>query len=284
MRKEDGKVGMKVLFGRSNGEKTLGEIVKINRKNFKVKTLEARGTRRNHKVGSVWNVPPTLCKPGPNEKLNKTSSPRRKNKSYSKKDGSHDYRHLSKQERCEKATVAAKEAADHLKAGCDLANKPTYIKASRRYLDGTTIRKRGNEYDGQRQKLYDAERNCRRGETFDDFRQAERYFEKVLESAWFNRRFKRPDIQLLPGRGNSSAAYFNGNIRLSTRHNMYERILLHELVHTLIPLPHAGHGRLFCAVYLDFVRHFMGEDAYEELLEGYRREGVKYQPHRSVKR
>lgn len=63
MNRNDATVGMKVYFGRANGEKTLGEIVKINSKNFKVKTLEGRGTQRSYRVGSVWTVPPALCTP-----------------------------------------------------------------------------------------------------------------------------------------------------------------------------------------------------------------------------
>ena len=63
MERSEGKIGMKVYFGRRNGEKTLGEIVKINSKNFKVKTLEERGVRRSHRVGGTWTVPPSLCEP-----------------------------------------------------------------------------------------------------------------------------------------------------------------------------------------------------------------------------
>ena len=57
------KIGMKVMFGRTNGQKTLGEIVKVNSKNLKVKQLEQRGVQKNHRVGSVWNVPKSLCTP-----------------------------------------------------------------------------------------------------------------------------------------------------------------------------------------------------------------------------
>lgn len=57
------KVGDKVLFGRTNGEQTLGEVVKVNWKSLKVKTLESRGTKRNYRKGLVWRVPPSLCRP-----------------------------------------------------------------------------------------------------------------------------------------------------------------------------------------------------------------------------
>lgn len=54
MLREQCVVGMKVFFGRENGQSTEGEIVKINSKKCKVKTLEARG---KFPVGSVWSVP-----------------------------------------------------------------------------------------------------------------------------------------------------------------------------------------------------------------------------------
>jgi hypothetical protein len=57
----DFSVGDKVLFGRGQGEKTLGEVVKVNRTKLKVKQLEERGTHRNYPVGTVWTVPPSLC-------------------------------------------------------------------------------------------------------------------------------------------------------------------------------------------------------------------------------
>lgn len=63
MRREDGHKGMKVYFGRSNGEQTLGEIVKVNPKNFKIKQLEDRGVQKHHATGKVWSCPPSLCTP-----------------------------------------------------------------------------------------------------------------------------------------------------------------------------------------------------------------------------
>jgi|OM-RGC.v1.016141521 hypothetical protein len=58
----DFNVGDRVYFGRGRGEKTLGEVVRKGRKNLKVKQLESRGTKRSYAIGSVWTVPPTLCR------------------------------------------------------------------------------------------------------------------------------------------------------------------------------------------------------------------------------
>ena len=299
MKMQDIEKGMKVEFGRPNGEKTLARVIKKNRKTVSIKTLEERGVKKISPAGSKWRCPPSMVRPAPDaEPVNKGNKTDRSASTgyrdsgggsgldYNRgKKGHNKRRYMSDAEREEQAKKDAREGAKMLKEGCTLKNPPTYIKSSRRYLDGHSLRKRGNEYDSQRQKLYDSERRCRKGESFDSFRDAQRYLNKVLESAWFQRRFDVPDIQLKRGRGRSSAYWWgSSNIRLSTANHMYERVLLHELVHTLVPLPHSGHGRLFCAIYLDLVRHYMGEEAYEELLEGYRREGVKYHPRRTEKR
>ena len=55
MIRSDFHVGQKVIFGRTNGEKTLGKIEKLNHLKAKVKTLEDRG--RDHLAGEVWSVP-----------------------------------------------------------------------------------------------------------------------------------------------------------------------------------------------------------------------------------
>lgn len=55
------RVGDIVDFGRPNGEKTRGEVTKINRKSLGVKTMEARGRNGRSGAGRVWRVHPSLC-------------------------------------------------------------------------------------------------------------------------------------------------------------------------------------------------------------------------------
>lgn len=57
------KLGQKVIFGRKRGEKTLGKVVKINKKTLGVEILEDRGSKSV--VGQVWRVSPALCTPAP---------------------------------------------------------------------------------------------------------------------------------------------------------------------------------------------------------------------------
>lgn len=58
----DFHVGDKVLFGRGNGEQTQGTVVKVNRKKLKVRQDESRGTMRSYRIGTLWTVPPSLCR------------------------------------------------------------------------------------------------------------------------------------------------------------------------------------------------------------------------------
>lgn len=66
----DFKVGDKVIFGRSHGEQTEGTVVKVNPTKLKVRQDESRGSMRSHPVGSIWGVPPSLCR-----KVGQTATP-----------------------------------------------------------------------------------------------------------------------------------------------------------------------------------------------------------------
>ena len=57
----DCRVGQRVYFGRPNGQKTLGVVIKIGRSKVKVRSLECRGYRETS--GEVWGVPVTLLTP-----------------------------------------------------------------------------------------------------------------------------------------------------------------------------------------------------------------------------
>ena len=63
MQIEQAKIGMQVYFGRSQGEKTLGKIIKLNPTKAKVEILEGRGTGRGGVAGSAWSVPYSLMEP-----------------------------------------------------------------------------------------------------------------------------------------------------------------------------------------------------------------------------
>lgn len=59
------KYGDLVNFGRPHGEKTLGRVLKVNRKTVKVEQLEARGQFRSYRVGTKWNLAPVFVERAP---------------------------------------------------------------------------------------------------------------------------------------------------------------------------------------------------------------------------
>jgi len=77
MLREQCKNGMKVLFGRSRGEKTLGKIVKMNPSKAVVEILEQRGRGRGSEVGSQWRVPYSMMEPAEGETVENTPAPSR---------------------------------------------------------------------------------------------------------------------------------------------------------------------------------------------------------------
>lgn len=59
MLKEDVRVGQKVIFGRENGEQTLGKVLKKNPKSAKIEALENRGDHGSR----IWRVAYSLLRP-----------------------------------------------------------------------------------------------------------------------------------------------------------------------------------------------------------------------------
>lgn len=67
MNKSEVQVGMRVFFGRSHGEQTLGEVVKVNRAKVKVRQLAARGSLKSYPIGTYWSLPATFLVPASEE-------------------------------------------------------------------------------------------------------------------------------------------------------------------------------------------------------------------------
>lgn len=169
-----------------------------------------------------------------------------------------------------------------MKKNCGLKNPPSWITDSTRYLNGLSLNRNGREQDSRRQKFYDAEKSAPRGESFDSVPEVEDYIDRLTGYAWWQRRFLVDSIKVGDGRGRKRAcgSYRTKRVKLP-RYARYERLILHEMTHTLTPKPHAWHGRLFCRIFLELVDWQLGSDAADALKEGYREQNVKWQPHRS---
>ncbi len=56
-------VGDVVEFGRPNGEKTEGRVVRVNAASITIEQTEQRGVARVREAGTKWRVHPSLVKP-----------------------------------------------------------------------------------------------------------------------------------------------------------------------------------------------------------------------------
>jgi hypothetical protein len=74
MERHEARFDMIVVFGRHHGEKTLGQIVKLNPSKARVKTLEQRGSVRVKDEGQIWGVPYSLMRPATPEEIKAASA------------------------------------------------------------------------------------------------------------------------------------------------------------------------------------------------------------------
>ena len=56
-------IGQRVVIGRKHGEKTLAQVERVNKTSISCRTLESRGTYKNHPVGTKFRVHPNLVAP-----------------------------------------------------------------------------------------------------------------------------------------------------------------------------------------------------------------------------
>lgn len=155
---------------------------------------------------------------------------------------------------------------------------------SRRYLNGFEKDQYGREIDSRKQKFYDAEQWVTEGEDLKELEDIAAYIEDIIRRAWWQRRYGILKFVIADGRGSrrSGCRFTRDGMRVRfPRHRRFEREVLHEITHAVVPKPHAWHGRLFAARFLELIRWRMGKGWAETLKKGYRREGVKWHPHRS---
>jgi len=157
------------------------------------------------------------------------------------------------------------------------------------YLEKTSLLDcRGHERDNQRKKVYQSEwtveERVGRGRFLPTVEDIQNYIDQMLEDPWFKERFPNTKpIEVCEERNVRSGAYnqhLNRKSIIKISDGMrYELVVIHEVTHALLHYArHAYHGRLFARVYLDLVRHFMGNLWADTLQEEYDRNNVKYLP------
>lgn len=175
---------------------------------------------------------------------------------------------------------------------CDLSNIPIYLSDSTRFLDGHKTTKYGSEIDSQKNNLYSAEDkvcpNKKHDLTFTDPDECSEYLDYLTSLQWMKRRWPHKSFRGISVKSAVLSRSFamsnrNDNIILVPASKPTIRwTLLHELVHLLVPEPHAWHGRLFVRTLMAFVKWQYGKDMYQSFKDACREENVNYSPKRKA--
>jgi len=175
----------------------------------------------------------------------------------------------------------ANASARALRTQCTHPEPPDFIEKSKYFLDGCTMNKAGYERDSQRQKMYRAEDAVPISHKLGSLEDCREFLREVLDSTWFIDHFGVQEVRLERHSG-YRRSYANRTFKLIRLQKVHQnkRILLHELTHLLIPRPHAGHGRLFCRIYLELVRVFISEEEYMDLKGAFDKFRVGYKPYK----
>ena len=141
--------------------------------------------------------------------------------------------------------------------------------------------------DSQKQTVYDAEGICkiRVREQFPDvysimsLEEIEAYCQKLINSVWFQRRWPQVKGTKLGdgGRRKSASGGLSGrDARMKfPKHTRYKVMILHELSHAC-DLSHSGwHGRPFCRIFLELLRHELGDEVWKTMKECFKEKRVK---------
>jgi len=145
--------------------------------------------------------------------------------------------------------------------------------------------------DSQRQKVYDSEVifNTKTKENFLEIYEKaikkmtldeiEEYCLKLIDLKWFQKRWPQvKGVNLGDGRSRRSAcAVLNGKEAKMTFpvYTRYKIMVLHELSHAC-DMSNAGwHGRPFCRIYLELIRHELGDAAWRVMKECFKQKKVK---------
>lgn len=137
----------------------------------------------------------------------------------------------------------------------------------------------------QQEALYAAEQNVRRGRTFTNVRDAQRWVDDLRETWWWQRFFWGAPTRIevyWRSRGNSSVGSWDklndaGVIEMLPQHRN-ELFILHELSHVIAAALNGSkaHDPFFARTYATLVYLVLGSDAWLELQAGYEKHGIDY--------
>ncbi len=166
-------------------------------------------------------------------------------------------------------------------SGKDKPKTVRHLHDTEYYLDGKSRTKYGVETDSRRSNLYDAQSAIGVGKRFDNIKRVAKMVERIISTAWWQRRYDATEfvVQRYQCTRAACAEHWGFHRLRFPSHQYQERTVLHELIHATVSAPHAGHGRLYCARYLEIVGWWWNDDVKDRLREGYRENNVKWHPH-----
>lgn len=141
--------------------------------------------------------------------------------------------------------------------------------------------------DNQRSKVYTAEMYLHQSEAEMSWAEVEAYAAKVMGSTYVQAKYSvaRRKIVFVKGRGGGFAknyhfdsynrVHYHGPVVSLGVWGRRRSVILHELAHHFAGL-HVRHNWQFVAVYLDLVRHFLGQQAHDEFKASFKANRVKY--------
>lgn len=143
----------------------------------------------------------------------------------------------------------------------------------------------------QQQLLYDAQKACPEGRTFERIDDVQDYVDEFNSRPWrlINYpRVNRVEVCMITKgrtrRGVGGWRESRGCGQIDLRFPAMQRTVLHELAHVYAEQMHgpSAHGPHFCRIYLEIVCLEMGSIAYLQLRESMIRYGVEHDPERPL--
>lgn len=161
---------------------------------------------------------------------------------------------------------------------------PAHIASRLFYLEGSTLTRFLNERDSNRNKVYRAEQALKETKKFSCFDHLKSYFYQLIEAPDFTSRYGDTGLFIRAKRQDARGSSARTVLRevAINRNDMRQTTLLHEIAHCLVSGAHAGHGRLWRAVYIDLLDHFGERGEADRLRDSFRSSGLSWEPYSTI--
>jgi len=143
-----------------------------------------------------------------------------------------------------------------------------------------------SQRDSQKQKLYDAEnRVFDRSMPYSRIQECQAVVDIICKSRFWKSLLRRNGKHALVGerihcvpvkRGGHTATWDKGDLFIHLPKSSFVKwVIIHELAHGATPSKAPSHGPEFARTYLQLVKRFMGQRAYERLLAEFRKGKIR---------